>query len=165
MWTPSTVIFFAVNYALSLRRLQELDDGALFLAGDVGTDTHVMNDYIPLCVTIHCRRPDVVAAQTIVRPKLFTAELHAGITRGRTARLGGRFPVCLWSGQPIPADADENEQDQSCEVAAVDCCNHIISSLRNPWRLEEVGRFYCARPPDCPTHTRLSLQCWGLASN
>jgi len=47
--------------------------GALFLAGNVGAETHVMNDHVPLRVTIHGGRPNIVATHTIIRPKLFAA--------------------------------------------------------------------------------------------
>ena len=54
-----------------------------------------MNDHIPLRVTVHCRRPNVMAAQAIIRPKLFAAKAHVGTARDRTARLGSRFPFCF----------------------------------------------------------------------
>src|SRR5438876_7879504 len=105
--TAFTVIFFVLNYASSLRRLQELDDSTLFLAGDVGTQTHVMNDHIPLRVTIHCRRSNVMAAHTIVGPKLFTAKTHVGIVRDRTARFGRRLPFFFRVRKQVHARADE----------------------------------------------------------
>src|SRR5262249_7393526 len=67
------VILWAPNCASSLCGLQTLHDGALFLAGNVGAETHVMNDHIPWRVTIHGGRPNIVATHTIIRPKLFAA--------------------------------------------------------------------------------------------
>ena len=93
--------------ALSFRRLQELNDGALFLAGDVGPQQHVMNDHVPLRVAIHCGRSNIMAAQTIVRPKLFPRKTHVGITRGRAARFARRFPVFFRVRKQIHARADE----------------------------------------------------------
>jgi hypothetical protein len=57
----------------SLCGLLKLHNGALFLAGNVGAETHVMNDHVPLRVTIHGGRPNVVTTHTIVGPKLFAA--------------------------------------------------------------------------------------------
>jgi hypothetical protein len=65
----------------------------LFLASNVGTETHMMNDHIPLRVAIHCRRSNVMTAHTIVRPKLLAAKAEIGIARDRTARVASRLSV------------------------------------------------------------------------
>jgi hypothetical protein len=96
--------FFALDYAPSLRRLQEFDDGALFLASNVGTETHVMNDHIPLRVIIHCRWSKVMTAQAIVRPKLFAAEFRIDVFRYCTATSPW---ISLRFGKQIPIRASE----------------------------------------------------------
>ena len=98
-----------------LRGLQELDDGPLFLASNVGSETHVVNNDVPLRVGIHRGRPNVVAAQTVVRPKLFAAETHIGIVRDRVARMR-RF------GKQVRGRAGE-ENKQSREQTAIQCCH------------------------------------------
>jgi hypothetical protein len=67
----------------------------------------MMNYHVPLRITIHRGRPNVVAAQAIIRPKLFTAETHVGIARDRTARLGRRFPFCFRIRKQGHARVDE----------------------------------------------------------
>ena len=91
----STFSFFVRSYARSLGRLQKFQNGALFLASNVGAKTHVMNDYLPLCVTMHGGRSNIVATHTIIRPKLFPAEAHVGIVRDCVARLDIRLAVCF----------------------------------------------------------------------
>jgi hypothetical protein len=100
-------MFVAVNYAGSLRRLEEFDDGALFLAGNVGTETHVMNDDVPLRVTIHCRWSKVMTAQAIVRPKLFAAEFRVGVCRYCTARVATCLSVSVRFGKQFPVRASK----------------------------------------------------------
>lgn len=85
---PFTEISFDRDHPSSLRGLQELDDGPLFLAGNVCADAHVMDDHVPLRVVVHCGRPNVVAAQTVVRPELFASKAHIGIVSDDTARFG-----------------------------------------------------------------------------
>ena len=108
---------------LLLRRFQELDDSALFLAGDVGTETHVMNNHVPLRVSIHGGRSNVMAAQTIIRPQLLARETHVGIARACVARFayGFRFRAC----KEIHARADQ-EQEQGDPGSALQHSNHIV---------------------------------------
>ena len=94
-------ISFDRDRSFLLCRFQELDDGALFLPGNICTDAHVMDDHVPLRVVVHCRRPDIVAAQTVVRPELFTGKAHVGIISDDTARFGNRFLFRLGFGQEI----------------------------------------------------------------
>ena len=123
-----------------------------------------MNDHVPLCVAVHCGRSNIMAAQTIIRPKLFATEAHVGIVRGRTARRVRPFPVCFRLGKQAHSRARE-EWNQSREYAAIEGCYHVTCWLKNPWPSEKTECFYYARRWVCPIHTRLSLQCWGLANN
>src|SRR5947207_6669999 len=123
-----------------------------------------MNNHIPLRVSIHCGRSNIMAAQTIVRPKLFPRKTHVGIARDRIARLGRRSLFCFRVRKQSQARADE-EYEESCEETATQHSNHIAPLLRTLWLFEKTERSCCALRWACPTHTRLSLQCWGLASN
>jgi hypothetical protein len=105
--TPATVKFFAANLPSSLCRLQKLDDSSLFLACNISAETHVMNDYIPLSVTVHGGRSNVVAPHAIVGPKLFTTKAHERIARDRTARFRSGLPVYVGFGKHIPVRAGE----------------------------------------------------------
>ena len=98
-----------------------------------------MHDHVPLRVAIHGGRSNIVAAHTIIRPKLFAAKAHVGIARDCAARLGGCCLICFWPGKQIPAGTGAKEQNQSCDVAAIPC--HIDSSVRNPWPPEEGAHF------------------------
>jgi len=66
-----------------------------------------MNDDIPLRVTIHCWWSNVVAAQTIIRPKLLAAKAHVGIARDGIARLGSWLPICFRVAEQIQSRAGE----------------------------------------------------------
>ena len=90
-----------------------------------------MNDHVPLRVTIHGGRPNIVAAHTIIRPKLFAAEAHVGIVRDDTARVAIRLPVCFRFRKQVPGRAGE-KYNPSHEDAAVQCCYHTILSSRSP---------------------------------
>jgi hypothetical protein len=103
--TANAEALFGLGYRTSLRRLQEFDDSALFLAGNIGTETHVMDDYVPLRVIVHGRRSDIVAAQAVVGPELFAGKAHVRIIGDRAARLGSRFLFCFRFGQEVPARA------------------------------------------------------------
>ena len=85
-----------------------------------------MNNHVPLRVAIHGRRSNIVAAQTIIRPKLFAAKAHVGIARDCAARLVIVFWFALGPANRIPAAAGAKEQNQSCDVAAI----LVISILR-----------------------------------
>src|SRR5262249_29413131 len=126
----------------------------LFLAGDVGTQTHVMNDYVPLRVAIHCGRSNIMAVHTIVRPKLFTGKTHVGIARDGSARLGWRFLVCFGVSKQVHARADEEQKEGYCETA-LQHFNHMPPLLRNPWLPEKTERSCCVRHLAYPIHRRL----------
>src|SRR5437870_13655453 len=113
-----------------------------------------MNDHIPLRVTIHCRWSNIMAAQAIVRPKLFPAKTHVGIARDRTARLGRRFPFCFRFRKQCQARAYE-EEEQGCKETAIQHSNHMTPFLRNLWLSEKTERSCCARRSACPIRTRL----------
>jgi hypothetical protein len=98
-----------------------------------------MHDHVPLRVTIHCGRPNIVAAQTIIRPKLFTSETHIGIARGGIARRGIRLPVSFRLGKQSRAD---EEYEQSREDTAIQSCYHVTLLSRNLWLSEEAERSY-----------------------
>ena len=98
-----------------------------------------MNDHVPLRVTIHRRRPNIVTAETIIRPKLFASETHIGIARGGIARRGIRLPVSFRLGKQSRAD---EEYKQSREDTAIQSCYDVTLLSRNPWSSEEAERFY-----------------------
>ncbi len=98
-----------------------------------------MHDHIPLRVAIHSGRSDIVAAQTIIRPKLFAAKTPVGIAGNCAGRLVGCCLISLWPGKRIPTGTRAKEQNQNCDVAAIPC--HIDSSVRNPWPPEEEAHF------------------------
>src|SRR6266481_9090968 len=123
-----------------------------------------MNDHVPLRVAIHRGQSNIMAAQTVIRPKLFTAETHIGIARGGSARRVSLLPVCFRLGKQAQSRARE-KQNESHEDAAIQCCYHVTLWLRNPWPSERTERSCCAHRLAYPIHTRLSLRCWGLASN
>ena len=125
-----------------------------------------MNDHVPLRVSVHRGRPNVMAAKTVVRPKLFPGKAHIGIVRDGRPRLGSSFlfMVSFRFRQQIPGGAREEEKPSRQDTAKQDSY-HVPLSVRNPWPSEEALRFDYARRLACPIRRRLLLLCWDLASN
>src|SRR5581483_11783239 len=93
-----------------LCRFEQLDNSALFLTGDVSAETHVMDDYVPLRIGIHCGWSNVVAAHAVVRPKLFASKSHVGIGWFRL--------ICIGVGEHWPTPACKKEQEQNGNMHA-----------------------------------------------
>ena len=94
-----------------------------------------MNDHVPLRVSVHRGRPNVMAAKAVVRPKLFPGKAHIRIVRDAPLRRGSSFlfMVSFRFGQQIPGGAREEEKPSRQDTAKQD-------SYHVPLRLETHRR-------------------------
>ena len=80
-----------------------------------------MQDHVPLRVAIHRGRSNIVAAHTIIRPKLFAVKAHVGIARDCAARLVVCFPFAFGPANIFQVVLTK-EQNQSCD----DGCDSLL---------------------------------------
>jgi hypothetical protein len=128
-------VLFALSKAASLCRLQKLDDSALFLAGNISAETHVMNDYIPLSVAVHGGRSNIVAAQAIVRPKLFACEAHVGIAETAPFDSVSVFRFALGSASRfqlvLAKSRSKAERRPRLSLVSIGCAQKPIAAWKN----------------------------------
>jgi len=90
---------------ISVAGLQELGDLPRFFAGQICAKPHMMRDRLPLGIAETLRRPDVVAAGTILGP-----ELRSGLLWNSSRGLG------------------VTDTGSLCVIAAADHCNQAYGS-------------------------------------